>query len=91
MISLEALKKRFLERRQNKKTSTENVTSPGILSTSHPVKHDRYYTKISAYLFYLLSFVVCYEAAVLFWHKMPYKSQVLAGLTAQELKQIQNP
>lgn len=91
MISLEALKKRFLERRQNKKTSAETVTSPGILSTSHPVKHDRYYTKISAYLFYLLSFVVCYEAAVLFWHKMPYKNQVLAGLTAQELKQIQNP
>ena len=91
MISIETLKKRFFEKKQSKDSSAENAHTNVNSSTKSPQHLDRYYTKISAYLFYLLTFVVCYEAAVFFWHKIPYKSPALAGLTPQELKKIQSP
>lgn len=49
---------------------------------------NRYYTKISGYLFYILSFIVCYEAAAYFWYKIPSVNSSLAGLSAAELKAI---
>lgn len=49
---------------------------------------NRYYTKISGYLFYILSFIVCYEAAAFFWYKIPSVNSSLAGLSAAELKAI---
>lgn len=49
---------------------------------------NRYYTKISGYLFYILSFIVCYEAAAFFWYKVPSVNSSLAGLSAAELKAI---
>ena len=91
MFSLKVLKERFTGARTDTETfgSFESKKADNINNKSP--SHDRYYTKISAYLFYLLSFIVCYQAAAFFWYKIPYTSPALAGLTAQELKKIRSP
>ncbi len=67
-------------------------TGAGVPGKAGPAPdRARYYTKISAYLFYLLSVVVCYEAAVFFWNRMPSGGGALAGLTPDELKAIRDP
>lgn len=68
-------------------SATDNEQKTEATESDHRV----YYTKISNYLFYILAFILCYQAASLVWNSIPYKNQVIAGLTASELKQIRTP
>lgn len=55
------------------------------------VKNKNYSIIISNFLFYLLAFILSYQGANIFWNSIPYKNQVIAGLSESELKQIRSP
>lgn len=82
---LEKLGKLFKDR-INKSTAAEKKAAD-----QSEIAHSVYYTNISNYLFYILGFIMCYQAASFFWNSIPYKNPVLAGLTSNELKVIRSP